>query len=267
MKRIALSIFLTTVILVSVCGVAAADENLKGSDEGRSALSLPTHLPFSIGHGSHGNGRVSPTGKIPTALLINVPKTTVYVGETLTVNARLINVNTGYGIPGAIVRGFFSQDGINWVEPGTLTTDSSGEYSYTGTVPDYPGIYYGYISYDGDAMYQGCQGSHYSVTVLEQSTPVPTPISVPSSSPTPTPVGSNPSATVPASSGPVPSPSSKSMPVPAANTTTKVSTNSTSPSKSASPSSSKSSPGFDAVYGLIALAAVILLKTRKKLMP
>ena len=55
----------------------------------------------------------------------------------------------------------FSQDGINWLEPGTLTTDSNGGYSYTSTVPDYPGTYYGYVSYNGNETYQGCAGSHY----------------------------------------------------------------------------------------------------------
>ena len=266
MKRIVLSTFLVTVILVSVGGVANAQANLRGGDGGLNVSSLPTAPGSSAGYEIHGNGGASHTGKIPTALLINVPRTTVYVGETLTVNARLINVNTGYGIPGATVRGFFSQDGINWVEPGTLMTDNSGEYSYTGTVPDYPGTYYGYISYEGDEIYQGCQGSHYSVTVLERPTPVPTPISLPTASPTPTPAGSNPSAAVRALTGPIPSAASTSMPVSALNTTTKVSANSTSPLKQSSSSSSKSSPGFDTVYELIALAAVISLKFRKKLM-
>jgi len=256
-KRIALSIFLTTVMLVFVCGVAAADENLKGTAGGRSALSLPTLLPFSIGRGSHRNSSASHAGRIPTALLINVPKTTVYVGETLTVNARLINANTGYGIPWATVRGFFSQDGTNWFEPGTLMTDAMGGYSYTGTVPDYPGTYYGYVSYDGNDTYQGCEGSHYTVTVLPQSTPLPTPTSIPTqiptptSSPNPTSTGSNQSATL------------RSMSVSTSNTTKNVSANIASSTK---PSSSRGSPGFEATYGFLALAAVVVfLKFRKKL--
>ena len=253
-SRVALSVFLVMVVLVSVCGVVEAKANLRRDDGGNGLCSYPAASP--VDHGSHGNGRVYQTERIPTALMINVPQTTVHSGETLTVNARLINANTGYGIPWAIVRGYFSQDGINWFEPGTLTTDSVGGYSYTGTVPDYPGTYYGYVSYDGNDTYQGCEGSHYTVTVLPQSTSlptptlIPTPIPTPTSSPNPPPTGSNQSAAV------------RSMSVSASNTTTIISANVTSSIK---PSSSRGSPGFDAAYGFIALAAVAFLKFRKKL--
>lgn len=255
MSRVALSVFLAMVVLVSVCGVAGAEANLGRGDGGSGLPSYPAAPP--VDHGTHGNGRVYQTERIPTTLMINVPQTTVHVGETLTVNARLINANTGYGIPWAIVRGYFSQDGINWFEPGTLTTDSMGGYSYTGTVPDYPGTYYGYVSYDGNDTYQGCEGSHYAVTVLPQSTSLPmppltpTPIPVPTSSPNPTSTGSNQSAAL------------KSMSVSTSNTTKNVSANATSSIK---PSSSRGSPGFDVAYGFIALAAVVVfLKFRKKL--
>ena len=253
-SRVALSVFLAMVVLVSVCGVVEAEANLRRGDDGSDLPSHPTATPTD--YGSHGNGRVYQTERIPTALIFNVPKTTLYVGETLTVNARLINANTGYGIPWAIVRGYFSQDGINWVEPGTLTTDSMGGYSYTGTVPDYPGTYYGYVSYDGNDTYQGCEGSHYTITVLPQytplptQTPLPTPIPIPTSSPNPTSTGSNQSAAL------------GSLSVSASNTTTNVSANITSSIK---PSSSRSSPGFDVAYGFIALAAIAFLKFRKKL--
>ena len=273
MNRIALSVFLV-VMLVSVCGVVEAKENLRRGDRGSGVVSLPT-APPAIDYGIQGNSRVYQMERIPTALIISVPKTTVYVGDTLTVNARLINVNTGLGIPWAIVRGFFSQDGINWLEPGTLTTDGAGKYSYTGTVPDYPGTYYGYVSYDGNDTYQRCEGSHYIITVLPQPTPVPTLVPIPTSSPNPTStpnptltpdpisIGSNQSATLPISTGSNQSAALGSMPVSASNTTTNVSANTTSSIK---PSSSKGSPGFDVMYGFIALAAVVVfLKFRKKL--
>ena len=254
MSNVTLSVFLVMVVLVSVCGVGEAEANLGRGDGGSGLPSHPTAPP--VDYGSHGKGRVYQTERIPTTLMINVPTIIVHVGETLTVNARLINANTGYGIPWAIVRGYFSQDGTNWFEPGTLTTDSMGGYSYTGTVPDYPGTYYGYVSYDGNDTYQGCEGSHYTVTVLPQSTPLPTPtlmptpIPLPTSSPNPPPTGSNQSAVL------------RSMSVSASNTTKNVSANTTSSTK---PSSSRGSPGFDATYGFIALAAVTFLKFRKKL--
>ncbi len=251
MNKAALSVFLVIALLLSVFGVTEAAANFRTGSNGSSMPSSP--IAASMGYDSHGNGYVYQAEKIPTALIVNVPKTMVHVGETLTVNAKLINVNNGYGIPGAIVRGYFSQDGINWFEPGTLTTNNRGEYSYTGTVPDYPATYYGYVSYDGSDTYQGCEGSHYTVTVLPQPTSIPTPLSTPTPNPTST------------ASSPVPSPASTasgSSPISTSTVTANASTNTTS---SVKPTLSGSSPGFGVVYGFTALTLVVILIFRKKL--
>jgi hypothetical protein len=253
MSKAALSVFLVIALLLSVFGVAEAAANFRTASNGSSMPSSP--IAASTGYDSRGNGYVYQAAKIPTALIVNVPKTTVHVGETLTVNAKLINVNNGYGIPGAIVRGYFSQDGINWFEPGTLTTDNKGEYSYTGTVPDYPGTYYGYVSYDGSDTYQGCEGSHYTVTVLPQPTSIPTPTPLP----TPTP---NPTSTA---SSPVPSPASTASGSSPISTSTVTATASTNTTLSIKPTLSGSSPGFGAVCGFTALTLAVVLMFRKKL--
>ena len=58
-KRIALSVFLVTVVLVSVYGVAEAEANLRSSDGGRSVPSLSAAPSSSVGYGSHRNGGAS----------------------------------------------------------------------------------------------------------------------------------------------------------------------------------------------------------------
>jgi hypothetical protein len=149
-------------------GAVAANFGAGPADVGASS---PSPVPGGVGYTGNGADYIYQAGVIPTALIIHAP-TTIYVKETLTVSFRLVRTDTGDGIPHATVRGHFSRDGINWSEPRTLRTDGNGQFSYTSTVPDDPGIYYGYLSYDGNNTYQGCTSATYTVTVLSQvSTP------------------------------------------------------------------------------------------------
>ena len=243
-------------------GAAAANFGAVAADVG-SAPS-PSSVPGNVGHGGNGADYVHQGGDIPTALIIDAP-TTIYVNETLTVSLRLVRADTYDGIPYATVRGHFSRDGINWSEPGSLTTNGDGQFSYTGTVPNNPGTYQGYLSYNGDDTYQGCTSSVVSVTVLSQegAPAVPTPTdSRPTTSPTPADSRPTTSPTAAVSSLPT---NLKPTPI-SANATTNMLTSFTS---STGQSLSGSVAGYEMhgliARGVVASAVVVVLKFRKKL--
>jgi hypothetical protein len=220
MKKKVVLVIPAVLILFSVLGAGATAANFGARPADKGSASLSSSVSGGAWYGGNGAVFVYQAGAIPTALTIDAPgpTATVYAGETLTVGLRLVRTDTHNGIPNAVIRGHYSQDGINWSDPGTVTTDGNGQFTYTGTVPDQPGTYQGYLSYDGDATYQGCASPVYTITVASQA-------GTPSLGPTPTdsaPV----SSPMPAGSSPVGSP----MPAGSSLATTKkptpVSTNS-----------------------------------------
>jgi hypothetical protein len=111
-------------------------------------------------------------GTVPTALVAQASTATVRVGDTVTASGKLTNKNTGAGIPGATLSVQYSLDGSNWITVASVTTDSKGIVSQTGTIPDprplgyqLPLTVYGRVIYAGDETYAATAGT-YSVTVL-----------------------------------------------------------------------------------------------------
>jgi hypothetical protein len=267
-KKVVLAIP-AVLILFCALGAGATAANFGAGPADQGSASLSSSVSGGAGYGGNGAVYVYQAGAIPTALTVDAPgpTATIYAGQTMTVGLRLVRADTYAGIPNAVIRGHYSQDGINWSEPGTVTTDGNGQFSYTGTVPDKPGTYQGYLSYDGDASYQGCASPIYTITVVSQA-------GTPSLGPTPTdsrPVGSP----APTDSRPVASPRPADSSHPTTLKPTPVSTDagtnvSTSFTSLTDPSSSGIIPS-DQMHGLIAfaviawLAVVVVLKFRKKL--
>jgi hypothetical protein len=255
MKKKVVLLIPAVLILLSVLGAGATAGNFSAgpANKGSAYSSSPVS---SAGYEGNGAVYVYQEGAAPTALTVDAPaSTTIYAGETLTVGLRLVRTDTYEGIPNAVIRGHYSQDGINWSEPGSVRTDGNGQFSYTGTVPDKPGTYQGYLSYDGDATYQGCESPIYTITVVSQAGP--SLDSTPADSKpvaTAKPADSKPIATAkPADSKPVAT-ALKPTPVP-----TDAATNApTSLTSSTDPSSSGMIAG-DQVHALMTFALILWL--------
>jgi hypothetical protein len=134
--------------------------------------------PLVIGAGAaagHTDSPIYRAGTVPTALVAQASTATVRVGDTVTASGKLVNKNTGAGIPGATLIIQFSFDGNNWMTVTSVTTDSNGGVGYTSTIPDprlfgyqLPLTVYGRVVYAGDETY-AASASTYAVTVLPPS--------------------------------------------------------------------------------------------------
>jgi len=115
--------------------------------------------------------RTDPT-LIPSEIDIQMNMSSVHVGDAIVANGKLIDHNTGKGIPGATITTQISVDGNNWMPSKTITTDSNGIVRYPLTVPDprsfgytLPLKVYCKLSYDGSSTYAPTS-QIFSVTVL-----------------------------------------------------------------------------------------------------
>jgi hypothetical protein len=123
-------------------------------------------------------------GATPTQIVVLEPSTKVlklHVGDKITVHVRLIRTDTGAGIPRATIKFQGSLDGNTWISAPPkycLTTDSKGEFSYAGAIPD-PHTYvptaqlpitgYFKFTYIGDSTYVGSESGVYQATLLPLS--------------------------------------------------------------------------------------------------
>lgn len=111
----------------------------------------------------------------PSEIVTQMNITTVHCGDPITASGKLINKNTGEGIPDATLTMKISIDGNNWILAGSVKTDGTGSVNYPLTVPD-PRSYgytlplkvYCMISYDGCSAFAPTS-KVFSVTVLPPS--------------------------------------------------------------------------------------------------
>lgn len=141
----------------------------------RDTISSSTTGAEVAGAGGNSHNLLFRAGATPTPseidLQVNI--TTVHVGDAVVVPGKLIDKNTGKGIPGATVTMQISVDQNIWVSAGnSVKTDTNGNIKYPLTVPDPRS--YGYspplkvycrMSYDGSSTYAPAS-SIFSVTVL-----------------------------------------------------------------------------------------------------
>jgi len=103
------------------------------------------------------NSSAPPAEKLPTKLTINVPQT-ISTGTPATLSG-VLTTSDGRGIPAATITGQASPNKTTWYTVGTITTDSTGAFSYTGTVPAFSGTIYAKVSYAGNDMYAPCNST------------------------------------------------------------------------------------------------------------
>jgi hypothetical protein len=159
MKKRVLSLMLTLLVLLSLCGVV----NVAGA-----ASQAPPARPNEMI-----NSNEARTGSIPTKIVMVSPGTdiTTHIGDRVTIHLQLIQSDTGAGIPNATIGVSGSLDGKSWSSvPGLLVTDSNGEIiAITVIIPDprpipvvgafihLPITGYIKVTYAGDSTYMGCE--------------------------------------------------------------------------------------------------------------
>lgn len=123
-------------------------------------------------HAAAADSRTAPS---PSEIVIQMNVPAVHPGDVITASGKLINQNTGGGIPGATLTAQLSVDGNNWMPAGSVKTDGTGSVSYPLTVPDprplgytLPLKVYCMISYCGCSAYAPTS-KVLSVTVLPPS--------------------------------------------------------------------------------------------------
>jgi hypothetical protein len=111
----------------------------------------------------------------PSEIVTQMNVTAVHCGDVIVANGKLINKNTGEGIPGATLTMQVSLDGNKWILAGSVKTDGTGSVSYPLTIPDprsfgytVPLKVYCMISYDGCSAFAPTS-KVFSVTVLPPS--------------------------------------------------------------------------------------------------
>ena len=201
MKKSALTLIAASVILISVVhfGIAntdAASLQQKSLYKATNVNEKSTINPSAITGGGaiigNKDNYVRQAGATPTQIVVLEPSTKVlklHVGDQITARMRLTRTDSGAGIPGATINLQASLDGNTWFSAPPQyfpTTDSKGEVSYAGAIPD-PHSYlpmvqlpitgYVKVSYAGNNTY-GC-----SESVVYQGTLLP-PLSSSTSAPT-----------------------------------------------------------------------------------
>jgi hypothetical protein len=179
-KRLLISLIgiliLVSVSQVGIIGATAVSSQQKHqlnavtiNENGAYASSL---VIGEDGAAGHTDSPIYRAGAVPTALVAQASTVTVRVGDTVTASGKLINKNTGAGIPGATLYLQYSFDGTNWITVTSVTTDSNGVVSHTDTIPDprsfgyqVPLTVYGKVIFAGDGTY-AATASTFSVTIL-----------------------------------------------------------------------------------------------------
>ncbi len=179
-KRLLISLVgIFTLVLVSQVGIISATAVSSQQKSQLNAENINENgayaSPLVIGEGGaagHTDSPIYRAGTVPTALVAQASTATVRVGNTVTASGKLINKNTGAGIPGATLYLQYSFDGTNWMTVTSVTTDSNGVVSHTDTIPDprsfgyqLPLTVYGKVIFDGDETY-AATASTFSVTIL-----------------------------------------------------------------------------------------------------
>lgn len=150
MKRQILITLVGTLLLISLAqfGIlttttAAADQQQKcqlKAESGNERDVTPS-LTTTGAQIAGGNNHISLLKEDPAlspseiVLQTNIPDS-VHCGDAIVATGKLINKNTGEGIPGAVLTGAASVDGNNWITVGSVKTDGTGTVSYPLTVPD-----------------------------------------------------------------------------------------------------------------------------------
>jgi hypothetical protein len=160
MKKRVVSLVLTLLVLLSLCGVV----NVAGA-----ASQAPPARPNEMI-----NSNEARTGSIPTKIVLLAPSTTditAHIGDRVPIHLKLVQSDTGAGIPNATIGISGSLDGKSWYSvAGLLVTDSNGEIvSITVIIPDprpipvvggfihLPMTGYIKVTYAGDGTYMGCE--------------------------------------------------------------------------------------------------------------
>ena|GEM_PF-6427797 len=138
MKRILVALTLSVVLILAIAALV---------------FLAPAPLPRT----GTANSSAPPAEKLPTKLTINVPQT-ISTGTPATLSG-VLTTSDGRGIPAAIITGQASPNKTTWYTVGTVTTDSTGAFSYTGTVPALSGTIYAKVLYAGNDMYAPCNST------------------------------------------------------------------------------------------------------------
>lgn len=194
MKKSILTLIAASVILISAVhfGITNTDaasvqqkSPYKATNVNEKSIINPSAILAGAIIGNKDNS-VRRAGATPTQIVVLEPSTKVlklHVGDKITVHVRLIRTDTGAGIPKATIRFQGSLDGNTWISAPPkycLTTDSKGEFSYAGAIPD-PHTYvstvqlpitgYFKFTYTGDSTYVGSESGVYQATLLPLSSP------------------------------------------------------------------------------------------------
>jgi len=193
MKKSALTLIAASVILISVVhfGIANTDaaslqqkSPYKATNVNEKSIIDPSAITGGGATIGNKDNSVRQAGATPTQIVVLEPNKTVlklHVGDKITAHARLIRTDTGAGIPGATIGFKGSLDGTTWISAPPqycITTDSKGEFSYAGAIPD-PCTYvptvrlpitgYVKVTYAGDSTYMGSESVIYQATLLPPS--------------------------------------------------------------------------------------------------
>lgn len=159
-------LMLISLAQVGILNTAAADQQQKcqlkaESINERTAIPASTTTAAEVAGGNNHFflSKAGPTLS-PTEIVIQMNMPTVHCGDAIIATGKLVNKNTGEGIPGAPLTAQVSVDGNNWIAAGSAKTDGTGSVSYPLTVPDprsfgytLPLKVYCKISYDGSPTY------------------------------------------------------------------------------------------------------------------